>query len=78
MTEPTINDLHILLVEQKGKIDLVLSKMADVKEWQEKHDTNDNVEHALLHKRISNVKFGNLAVTIFSAAVAIFTGTKVR
>lgn len=78
MHEPSVNDLHILLVKQDGKLDLLLSKMEDVNKWQEKHDNDDKVEHANLHKRISNVKFGNVLVTLFAATIAIFTGTKIK
>lgn len=78
MTKKTIDDVYDAVVSTNTKVEVLIAEFANLKTWKDAHDEKDEKEHDLLHARISNVKFGNLLVTVFAAAVAIFTGTKVK
>lgn len=78
MTKKTIDDVYEAVLQQNVHIHVLITKFDNLEEWKKTHDEKDEKEHENLHKRISNVKFGNMLVTVFSAAVAIFTGSKIR
>lgn len=45
MAKKTINDLHVLLVEQNGNINTLLTEVRILSAQLDKHEVNDNAEH---------------------------------
>ena len=78
MTKKTIDDVYDAVVSTNTKVEVLIAEFKNFQQWKVGHDEKDEREHGLLHQRISNVKFGNMLVSIFAAAVAIWTGTKVK
>ncbi len=78
MTEPTINDLHVLLIEQKGDTKLLLSKMEDFAKWKDKHESDDEKTHLDLDDKINTVKKYGGAVSIVSVAIGWIFGIKLK
>ena len=69
MANKTINDLHVLLVEQQGDTKLVLSKIEDLSEWKDKHEKDDKIIHRDLHDRISSLKKYGGAIALVSIVI---------
>ncbi len=78
MTEPTINDLHVLLVEQKGDTKLLLSKMEDFSKWKDEHKKEDDKVHDDLHERISDMKKYGGSISIVAIVIGWFLGIKFK
>lgn len=74
MSEPTINDLHVLLVENKGDTKLILAQVQDLAKWREQHERDDKVEHKELHERISTTKKYGGAIAIVSVILTALFG----
>ena len=75
MADKTINDLHLLLVEQQGDTKLVLSKLEAIDKWRDQHEKDDKVIHKDLHDRISSVKRCGGAIAIVGVMIG-YLGTK--
>ena len=76
MADKTINDLHLLLVEQKGDTKLVLSKLDAIDKWRDQHEKDDKVIHKDLHARISSTKRYGGAIAIVGVIMG-YMGTKI-
>ncbi len=78
--EPSNSQLHILLTQQRGDLKLILSKMDDFTKWKELHEENDKIEHAAIHKRVSDMRssMGNVAVVSVVVGFLVASASKLK
>lgn len=78
MSEKTINDVYEAVLLQNGDIRVLVEKYENFEKWREQHEKNDKVEHALLHKRVSDTKIYGTAASVLTGLIGIFTGIKIK
>lgn len=69
MQNPTNHDLHIMLTKLDGKLNLLLAQSSDAKEWQEKHEANDNRRFVDMERKISGWSKYGISIAIVAAFV---------
>ncbi len=76
--EVTNHDLHILLTEIKGQVNVVSNKVDSSIAWQLKHEKDDKEMYEKLHSRISDMKIVSTGMSIVTLVIGIFTGLKIK
>ena len=66
---PNNYQLFIRIIDTNHKLDALLKGQAAVIEQHEKHQKEDDVEHALLHQRISTMRTFGSSIAVVAAAV---------
>ena len=66
---PTNHDLHIMLTKLDGKISLILAQGQDNKEWQDKHESNDNKRFKDIDKKIGGYQKYGISLAIVAAFI---------
>ena len=66
---PTNHDLHIMLVKLDGKMSLMLAQSQDSKEWQEKHESNDNTRFKDMNAKIGGYRKYGVSLAIVAAFI---------
>ncbi len=68
---PSNHDLHIMLVKVDGKLDALLAKNADFKEWQENHEKKDVERFTGLSERLDGFSDRLDSLRSYAASVAL-------
>ena len=66
---PTNHDLHIMLVRLDGKLDSLIAKNIDFKEWQENHEKKDAERFDSLNQRLEGLRSYAASVALVGSGI---------